>query len=210
VNYEIFGLVNGLAGAFGPLDGLMVFAAKYLIFLLFAAGAAVTFLRARQDGWWPVGAWRIGQVGVTLAIALVLSQAVRLFGLSLRPFQTHRVHMLITHDPGVSLPSDHATASFALAISVWFFVSARWGPYLMGVAALVAVSRVFVGVHYPADITAGALLSTIAGLAVWGATLLWQDRFVARFTPPQEDDQGEDDHWDEDQLTEKRALESTV
>jgi undecaprenyl-diphosphatase len=91
--------------------------------------------------------------------------------------------MLITHEPGVSLPSDHATASFALAISVWFFVSARWGPYLMGVAALVAISRVFVGVHYPADITAGALLSTLAGLAVWGATLLWQDKFIARFTP---------------------------
>jgi membrane-associated phospholipid phosphatase len=38
-------------------------------------------------------------------------------------------------------------------------------------------------VHYPADITAGALLSTLAGLAVWGATLLWQDKFIARFTP---------------------------
>jgi undecaprenyl-diphosphatase len=205
VNYDIFSMINGLAGAFGPLDVLMVVAAKYLIFLLFAAGAVVVFLRARQDGWWPAGAWRIGQVGATLAIALVLSQVVRLFGLSLRPFQTHQVHMLITHDPGVSLPSDHATASFALAISVWFFVSARWGPYFMGVAALIAISRVFVGVHYPADITAGALLSTISGLAVWGATLLWQDRFIARFTP-----QGNDDEWDEDQVRQERALESTV
>jgi undecaprenyl-diphosphatase len=183
VNYEIFSIVNGLAGAFGPLDLLMVFAAKYLIFLLFAGGAVVTFLRARQDGWWPAGAWRIGQVAATLAIGLALSVTVRMFHLSLRPFQTHQVHMLITHEPGVSLPSDHATASFALAISVWFFVSAKWGPYFMGVAALVAVSRVFVGVHYPADITAGALLSTLAGLAVWGATLLWQDKFIARFTP---------------------------
>ena len=200
MNYEIFSLVNGLAGHFGPLDLLMVFAAKYLVFLLFAAGAVVTFLRARQDGWWPTGAWRIGQVGATLAIALVWSQVVRLFGLSLRPFQTHQVHMLITHDPGVSLPSDHATASFALAVSVWFFVSAKWGPYFMGVAALVAISRVFVGVHYPADITAGALLATLAGLAVWGATLLWQDRFVRRFTP----------EWDEDEVAEERALESTV
>jgi undecaprenyl-diphosphatase len=183
VNYEIFSMVNGLAGVFGPLDLLMVFAAKYLIFLLFAGGAAVTFLRAKQDGWWPAGAWRIGQVAVTLGIALALSVTVRMFHLSLRPFQTHQVHMLITHDPGVSLPSDHATASFALAIAVWFFVSAKWGPYFMGVAALVAISRVFVGVHYPADITAGALLSTLAGLAVWGATLLWQDKFIAHYTP---------------------------
>ncbi|MFI9382441.1 phosphatase PAP2 family protein [Kutzneria sp. NPDC052558] len=186
MNYEIFSLVNGVAGQFGPLDLLMVFAAKYLIFLLFAAGAVATFVRARQDGWWPAGAWRIGQVGLTLAIGLVMSVVVRMFGLSLRPFQTHQVHMLITHEPGVSLPSDHATASFALAIAMWFFVSAKWGPWFMGVAALVAISRVFVGVHYPADITAGALIAMIAGLAVWGATLLWKNAFLIRYAVVEE------------------------
>ena len=182
MNYEIFSMINGLAGAFGPLDVLMVVAAKYLIFVLSAAGAVVTALRARRDGWWPAGAWRIGQVALTLLLGFVLSAVIRLFGLSQRPFQTHEVHMLIGHEPGVSLPSDHSTASFAVAIAVWFFVSAKWGPYFMGVAALIAVSRVFVGVHYPADITAGALVATVAGLAVWGATLLWQDTFIRRFT----------------------------
>lgn len=196
MNYEIFSMINGLAGAFGPLDALMVVAAKYLIFLLFAGGAAVALLRARQDGWWPVGAWRLGQVGATLLLGFALSAVIRMFGLSQRPFQTHEVHMLIGHEPGVSLPSDHSTASFAVAVAVWFFVSARWGPYFMGVAALIAVSRVFVGVHYPADITAGALVATIAGLAVWGATLLWRDAFLARFTP--------------DEVVAERALESTM
>jgi undecaprenyl-diphosphatase len=196
VNYEIFSLVNGLAGRSGPLDALMVVAAEYLIFVLVAAGAAVTLLRARQDGWWPAGAWRIGQVALTLLVGFALSVVIRLFGLSQRPFETHEVHMLVGHAPGVSLPSDHSTASFAVAIAVWFFVSAKWGPYFMGVAALIAISRVFVGVHYPADITAGALVATVAGLAVWGATLLWRDRFVRRFTP--------------DQAVEERALESTM
>jgi undecaprenyl-diphosphatase len=196
VNYEIFSLVNGLAGRSGPLDALMVVAAEYLIFVLVAAGAAVTLLRARQDGWWPTGAWRIGQVALTLLVGFALSVVIRLFGLSQRPFETHEVHMLVGHAPGVSLPSDHSTASFAVAIAVWFFVSAKWGPYFMGVAALIAISRVFVGVHYPADITAGALVATVAGLAVWGATLLWRDRFVRRFTP--------------DQAVEERALESTM
>lgn len=196
MNYLIFSMVNGLAGRFGPLDVLMVVAAKYLIFLLFAAGAVVTALRARQDGWWPAGAWRLGQVGLTLAVGFALSLTIRTFGLSQRPFQTHEVHMLVDHAPGVSLPSDHSTASFAVAVAVWFFVSARWGPYFMGVAALIAVSRVFVGVHYPADIVAGALVAMIAGLAVWGATLLWRDLFLARFTP--------------DEVEPERALESTM
>jgi undecaprenyl-diphosphatase len=186
VNYEIFSLVNGMAGQFGPLDLLMVVAAKYLIFLLFAAAAVVTGLRARQDGWWPAGAWRIGQVGLTLALGFALSVAIRVLGLSQRPFQTHEVHQLLDHAPGVSLPSDHSTASFAIAIAVWFFVSAKWGPYFMGFAALIAVSRVFVGVHYPADIVAGALVAMVAGLAVWGATLLWKDAFIRRYAVAEE------------------------
>jgi undecaprenyl-diphosphatase len=193
VNYEIFSLVNGMAGKFGPLDLLMVVAAKYLIFPLFAAAAVVTGLRARQDGWWPAGAWRIGQVALTLALGFALSAGIRMLGLSQRPFQTHEVHQLLDHAPGVSLPSDHATASFAIAIAVWFFVSARWGPYFTGFAALIAVSRVFVGVHYPADIMAGALVAMVAGLAVWGVTLLWKDAFIKRYA-----------------VVEERALESTV
>lgn len=199
MNYEIFTVINGMAGVSGLLDGFMVFAAKYLIYLFFVAAAVVTGLRAREDGWWPAGAWRIGQVCATLAIGFVFSVVVRMFGLSLRPFQTHKVTELITHEPGVSLPSDHATASFAVAIAVWFFVSRKWGPYFLGVAALIAVSRVFVGVHYPADITAGALLATIAGLLVWAATLLLRDKIV----PPVAQE------WDEDQLVDERALEST-
>ncbi|QUQ66140.1 phosphatase PAP2 family protein [Kutzneria sp. CA-103260] len=199
MNYEIFSMVNGMAGKFGPLDVLMVVAAKYLIFLLFAAGAVVTGLRARQDGWWPAGAWRIGQVGLTLAVGFALSVGIRMLGLSQRPFQTHEVHQLLDHAPGVSLPSDHSTASFAVAVAVWFFVSAKWGPYFMGVAALIAVSRVFVGVHYPADIVAGALVAVVAGLAVWGVTLLWKDAFIRRYTPDQPDE-----------VAQERALESTV
>ncbi|AHH97139.1 undecaprenyl-diphosphate phosphatase BcrC [Kutzneria viridogrisea] len=199
MNYEIFSVINGLAGQSSVLDALGVFAAKYLIYLFFAGAAAVTLLRAREDGWWPAGAWRIGQVGATLAIGFAFSVAVRMLGLSLRPFQTHQVHQLIEHAPGTSLPSDHATASFAVAIAVWFFVSRKWGPYFMAVAAVIAVSRVFVGVHYPADITAGALLATIAGLLVWGATLALRERVL----PPARQ------QWDEDQLTEDRALEST-
>jgi len=193
VNYQIFSAINGLAGDWRVLDLFMIFAAKYLIFLFFAAAAVVTGLGTRDDGWWPYGAWRIGKVLATLAIAFVLSFSVRLMALSERPFETHRVTQLISHAPGVSMPSDHAVSSFAVAIAVWFFVSRRWGPYFLGVAAVIAISRVYVGVHYPADVTAGALLAAVAGLGVWAIVLAVEERVLPARQPAPEDDQLDDE-----------------
>lgn len=62
----------------------------------------------------------------------------------------------------LSFPSAHATASFAAATAM-----SRLAPELklafFGAAALMAVSRPYLGMHYPSDIAAGALLGTALG-----------------------------------------------
>jgi undecaprenyl-diphosphatase len=83
-----------------------------------------------------------------------------------RPFQTHQVHQLIAHDPGVSMPSDHATAAFALAFGIGAFLSWRWGVVLAVVAAAIGLGRVWVGVHYPGDVAVAAVIAALAVLAV--------------------------------------------
>jgi len=59
-----------------------------------------------------------------------------------------------------SFPSGHATAGFCSAVilaSVW----PKFSPLFFVLAALVAVSRVYLGMHYPSDTMAGAFLGII-------------------------------------------------
>ena len=64
--------------------------------------------------------------------------------------------------------SSHAANSFALAVLIGNCLKSKWGNmiYFMIVwAVLVSYSRIYNGVHYPADIIAGGLLGILAG---WG------------------------------------------
>ena len=63
-----------------------------------------------------------------------------------------------------SFPSGHSTTMGALAVMagrIW----PRWTVVAWGVAALVGVSRVLVGAHYPSDVVAGLALGAV--LAAW-------------------------------------------
>lgn len=82
-----------------------------------------------------------------------------------RPCHELEVHLLVGCGGGLSMPSSHAANLFGQA---FFFkkiapVSAK---FLIPLAIIVALSRVFVGVHYPADIVVGAALGTLAGLGL--------------------------------------------
>jgi membrane-associated phospholipid phosphatase len=65
-----------------------------------------------------------------------------------------------------SFPSDHTTIAVALAVGVWL-VSRRLGALALVLAALEAFSRVYLGQHYPHDVIAGAVLSTVIMLGGW-------------------------------------------
>ncbi|KAB1916283.1 phosphatase PAP2 family protein [Micromonospora sp. AMSO31t] len=163
VNYRLFELINASAGRIDGIDDVMEFAATWLVYLIFAASAVPVAVSLHRRRTRPVL-----ELGVALVLAFAAATALAHLNSQLRPFQSHHVHQLIPHDPGVSLPSDHATAAFTLAFGVYAFLNHRWGVILGTAALTVGAARVWVGVHYPGDILAAA---AIAGLAVMAVTV---------------------------------------
>jgi undecaprenyl-diphosphatase len=70
---------------------------------------------------------------------------------------------LLHWDVGSSFPSGHAATSVAGAVILAYLLG-RGGLWLGLLAAAVAFSRVYVGVHYPLDVLAGAALGAAVGL----------------------------------------------
>jgi membrane-associated phospholipid phosphatase len=73
------------------------------------------------------------------------------------------VHPLVAVPHGGSMPSGHASTAFAAGVAVGL-VHPRLRVPLLALAALIAVSRVWLGVHYLSDVLVGAALGTVVAL----------------------------------------------
>jgi len=105
--------------------------------------------------------------GVALVAASLASGALKDLAGRLRPpLADDALSALVALPADASFPSGHATSAFAAA-GVVAALHPRLRAPVIGLAALVAVSRVYLGVHYPSDVLAGAALGlAIAAVAV--------------------------------------------
>jgi undecaprenyl-diphosphatase len=108
-------------------------------------------------------------------LALALSLVVNRVTSMLLPYRNRPMYSIGANAPTFewhadlehwsSFPSDNATYLFAIAASLWL-ISWRWGLFFGVFAAFAALARVFLGIHYPSDIVAGALIGVATSVAV--------------------------------------------
>jgi membrane-associated phospholipid phosphatase len=151
MDYRAFRLLNGLAGH--SLDRLFALLAQDLAAVLIVL-VALAFLAGgpRQRAGALLGT-------ASAALALLVSQPLAHAVARLRPYAAHpgHVHLLIARSQDFSFPSDHAVGGFALAFGLWLYDRTLGGALLV-LAAVLALSRVVVGTHYPGDVLAGAAI----------------------------------------------------
>jgi undecaprenyl-diphosphatase len=120
---------------------------------------------------------------------LAVSQVIGHLWVRERPFDAHPLQTVLlapaSHEP--SFPSDHAVAAFAIAFSVLFVGGRLAGALFLGGATIVAVTRIFVGLHYPGDVLGGIGVGLVAaGLIFFVGGGRWTPlvRLLSRLTDP--------------------------
>lgn len=191
---SLYETINGFAARHDGLeDALRWFALDG--HYLFLALLAILFL---GRGKWSSRNARHGVVaaGFSAATALLIAQGISHLWERPRPYIAHPdiAHLFISPSMDPSFPSDHATAAFAIAVSI-LLRSRRAGLLAIAMATVLAVARVAVGTHYPGDVLGGAVLGTLCALLFYTPTVraplhrladwLWgiYDRAVTRVTP---------------------------
>jgi len=155
------------------MRGLTVAGAAGLVWIVI--GLAVAFRQRRPL----VLVALVGMIIVTSRIDAILKDAIG----RARPFVGDpSVHpsIALPHDP--SMPSGHAMNAFAGAVLLGSIVPrARW--WLLALACAIALSRVYLGVHFASDVLAGAALgAAIGAAAAWllpraeGALAAWRTK----------------------------------
>ena len=110
--------------------------------------------------------WLVARVGATILVAEMGSGLLKLWIGRDRPaVATPEPAPLVDLPATASFPSGHSTVAFACATALTLAVPRLALPFYV-LAALIAFSRVYVGVHYPGDVLAGALLGVAVGLGV--------------------------------------------
>lgn len=111
------------------------------------------------------------KVGVVVTVALILDMItcniiLKPLVARTRPYDVNTaIELLIRAPRDFSFPSGHTAASFAAFAALWFAKERKLCVPVLGLAVLIAISRMYFYVHYPTDVLAGMLLGVFCGWA---------------------------------------------
>ena len=163
---------NGLSNPF--FDKLMPFVTEVNSWVLvYLVGFYFLFFKSGRKG-------KI--VAITLIITIIITDQINshiikeLVG-RIRPCHSlPDVNLLVGCGGGKSFPSSHAANNFAAAYVITYFFRKNYFLFF-SIASIVAISRVYVGVHYPIDIFVGALVGILIAYIVSASVRLIFDKY---------------------------------
>ncbi len=167
-NINMFKLVNqGLQ--LHQLDPVIALISNFGVIVLIAGGVLIFTLDYKYKS---IGALTLMFIGVWMAV--FLGYSLKTYFDVLRPYyQIPHTRTLIYTSPdlGGSFPSSHALISFF----IWTIIAVKAKKYSIPAfiaAALISFSRIYVGVHYPLDVTVGILIGIALGVSLLSIELI--------------------------------------
>ncbi len=154
----LFNSINQFAGKWAWLDYLAMFFAQYFEYFLLLALLLFLAVNFRKY-------WRMALEAIVAAVftRFVLAEIIRWLWFRPRPFIVENFIPLIDQSPKEgAFPSGHASFYFALSTIVYCY-NKKAGILFYIASFLIVISRVFVGIHWPLDILAGAALGILMG-----------------------------------------------
>jgi undecaprenyl-diphosphatase len=161
MDIAIFNAIHSLAGQSGFSDGVGIFFATYLPYIM--GIAAIVFIVKQKS--WKERLWNFFFIFLTALVSRgLLTELIRFVWARPRPFVFLGFTPLVS-ESSVSFPSGHATFFFALAFAILYF-NKKWGMWFLSLSLIVGLARIFVGVHWPSDILGGFIVAFLSFLAV--------------------------------------------
>lgn len=107
-----------------------------------------------------------------------MQRIVKNFVARTRPYDVNTgIQLLVAKLRDYSFPSGHTAASFASVAALYFAGEKKlWKPALV-LACLIAVSRLYLYVHYPTDVLGGVVIGIIAGYLGYRLVKVLEDKF---------------------------------
>lgn len=169
LNEQLFFFINNFAGQYVVPDSFFVFVTKVFVPALIIFSTLYFFVALPKKAQTLKSKLSSYTDGILLLFSIslvgVLVQLIKTNIPFPRPSQIlDGVNSLSTYGSYDSFPSMHSALAFAVAVFIYQY-SKKAGIMALGLAILVALSRVFVGVHFPVDVLVGAFIGSIVS---WG------------------------------------------
>ena len=130
------------------------------------------------------------KAGLASALALIIGTlitnvAIKNMVARIRPYEViQELELMIEKQKDFSFPSGNTCASFASAFAIYKCKEVfpkKWRIAAMVLATLIALSRLYVGVHYPTDVLGGLIVGLFSGWAGWKIEeLIMKKKFVEK------------------------------